>query len=320
MKNIAILTGGDSSEYDISIKSAYTIKKHLSRKLFKGYIICLRENEFSVIDSQNEYIINKDFTLSLKDELITFDAVFMALHGSPAENGLIQPYFDKLKIPYTSCDGFVSSLVFDKYRCNKKLNTFNFRCPESLLYHKGETIDHNTIINKMKLPFFVKPNSAGSSLGISKVKKKSDLFNAINYALKHDQKVIIQKFIDGTEISVGVYNNDNIIEALPITEIITDNEFFDYQAKYEGKAQEITPAQISNELKEEIKKTTINIYKKMGLRGICRIDYIINKDNAFVIEINTIPGFTLESIILKQIEAAGLKLSEVFETCLLTSK
>jgi len=317
MKNIAILTGGDSAEYDISLLSANTILQHLNPELFKGYIIHLKNDTFKALVNKDELAINKaDFTLALGKKLISFNAVFMALHGSPAENGLIQPYFDDLNIPYTSCNGDVSALTFDKYKCNTKLKELGFKCAQSYLYEKGNIIDVEVIIKKIGLPCFVKPNGGGSSYGISKVKQKSDLEKAITLALKHDNKVIIEQFVDGIEISVGVYNNAKTIQPLPITEIVTENEFFDYQAKYEGKSEEITPARIKEKLADGIQQTTVDIYKKMQLNGICRIDYIIMNQVAFVIEINTIPGFSEESIIPKQLKTAHLKLSEVFEICL----
>tara|TARA_B100000780_G_scaffold264090_1_gene218473 strand:- start:69 stop:803 length:735 start_codon:yes stop_codon:yes gene_type:complete len=243
----------------------------------------------------------------------------MALHGSPAENGLIQPYFDNLNIPYTSCNAKISALTFNKYECNKKLKELGFNCAESYLHTKGDKVIEKKIIDIVKLPCFVKPNEAGSSFGISKVKKKEDLKKAINSALNYDNKVLIEQFLDGTEISCGVYNKNNV-QALPITEIVTENEFFDYQAKYEGKSQEITPARISKELTIEIQKLTTDIYKAMKLSGICRIDYIIVNEKPYIIEINTIPGLTEESIIPQQVKSANLKLSVIFESCLVNSK
>ncbi|MEZ7929102.1 MAG: D-alanine--D-alanine ligase [Flavobacteriales bacterium] len=321
MKNIAILTGGDSAEYDISILSANTVLQHLNPELFKGYIIHLKNDKFTVLIKEIKIEVDKsNFTFELENKRISFDAIFMALHGSPAENGLIQPYFDNLNIPYTSCNAKVSALTFNKYECNKKLKELGFNCATSFLYKKENNIVEQEIINRVKLPCFVKPNGAGSSFGISKVKKKEDLTKAINSALQHDNKVLIEQFIDGIEISCGVYSNQNNIQALPITEIVTENEFFDYQAKYEGKSQEITPARISKKLTIEVQKLTTDIYKAMELSGICRIDYIIMNEKPYIIEINTIPGFTEESIIPQQVKSANLKLSVIFESCLVDSK
>ncbi len=321
MKNIAILTGGDSAEYDISILSANTVLQHLNPELFKGYIIHLKDDKFTVLIKEIKIEVDKsNFTFEVENKRISFDAIFMALHGSPAENGLIQPYFDNLNIPYTSCNAKVSALTFNKYECNKKLKELGFNCATSFLYKKENNIDEQEIIDRVKLPCFVKPNGAGSSFGISKVKKKEDLTKAINSALQHDNKVLIEQFIDGIEISCGVYTNQNDILALPITEIVTENEFFDYQAKYEGKSQEITPARISKKLTIEVQKLTTNIYKAMELSGICRIDYIIMNEKPYILEINTIPGFTEESIIPQQVKSANLKLSVIFESCLVDSK
>ena len=321
MKNIAILTGGDSAEYDISLLSANTILQHLNPELFNGYIIHLKNDKFTAHVNKKEIDINRtDFTFELENKLVSFDTVFMALHGTPAENGLIQPYFDNLNIPYTSCNATVSALTFDKYECNKELKELGFNCASSFLYHKGDKIDIKEILKTVGLPCFVKPNGAGSSYGISKVIHKLDLITAINHALEHDKKVLIEQFINGTEISVGVFSNGESIEVLPITEIVSENEFFDYQAKYEGKSEEITPARISKQLTTEVQKTTVDVYKAMQLSGICRIDYIIMSQKAFVIEINTIPGLSEESIIPQQVNAANLKLSAIFETCLLNTK
>jgi D-alanine-D-alanine ligase len=321
MKNIAILTGGDSAEYDISILSANTVLQHLNPELFKGYIIHLKNDKFTVFIKEIKIDVDKsNFTFELENKRISFDAIFMALHGSPAENGLIQPYFDNLNIPYTSSNAKVSALTFNKYECNKKLKELGFNSATSFLYKKENNIVEQEIINRVKLPCFVKPNGAGSSFGISKVKKKEDLKKAINSALQHDNKVLIEQFIDGIEISCGVYTNKNNTQVLPITEIVTENEFFDYQAKYEGKSQEITPARISKKLTIEVQKLTTDIYKAMELSGICRIDYIIMNEKPYIIEINTIPGFTEESIIPQQVKSANLKLSVIFESCLVDSK
>ena len=222
MKNIAILTGGDSAEYDISILSANTVLQHLNSELFKGYIIHLKNDKFTVLINKIKIDIDKsNFTFEVENKRISFDAIFMALHGSPVENGLIQPYFDNLNIPYTSCNAKVSALTFNKYECNKKLKELGFSCASSFLYKKGKNIIEQEIIDRVKLPCFVKPNGAGSSFGISKVKKKEDLAKAINSALQHDNKVLIEQFIDGIEISCGVYTNKDNIQALPITEIVT---------------------------------------------------------------------------------------------------
>ena len=317
MENIAILTGGDSAEYNISLLSANTVLNNLNKSKYKGFIVHLKENTFQVLfEGKWIPISNEDFSFTLKGKKIFFNKVFMALHGPPAENGEIQPYFDNLRIPYTTCNSEVSSLTFDKYKCNKKLSTLGFNCAQSIIHEKGVNIEIDSIIKEVKLPCFVKPNGAGSSYGISKVNKETELVNAIHIASKHDDEVLIESFVDGTEISCGVYFDGTNIIALPSTEIVTENDFFDYEAKYEGKSKEITPARINSLLTLMIKKTSISIYEKMKLEGICRIDYIIQENIPFIIEINTIPGLSEESIIPQQLKTANIRLSEFFDMCL----
>lgn len=321
MKNIAILTGGDSGEYDISLLSANAVLNNLNPKLFNGYIVHFKAGIFNaVIDGQSIPIKKSDFSFIHNKKTIILNQVFMALHGPPAENGKIQPYFDKLKIPYTSCNNTTSSLTFNKYQCNEKLIELGFKCALSLLYKKEDIINIELITKQLGLPCFIKPNKSGSSLGISKVKKKTELKESINNALLYDEEVIIEQFIEGTEVSCGVYFDGNNVIPLPITEIISKNEFFDYEAKYHGKSEEITPARIQQEIYINIQNISTNIYRKMQLRGICRIDYIIMKKEPYIIEINTIPGLSEKSIIPQQIKSAKLKLSEVLDACLLNSK
>ena len=317
MKNIAILTGGDSAEHDISILSAKTVLKNLNKSIYNGYLIHLKEGLFTAVINQKNILLNKeDFSLTINNKKIYFDAVFMALHGSPAEDGLIQPYFDKLNIPYNSCNSKISDLTFNKYQCNKKIKKIGFNCAKSYLHHANKKINIDMIIEKVGIPCFVKPNKSGSSYGISKITKKENLHIGISNGLRYDNNVIIEEFINGTEVSVGVFEDENRIQSLPITEIISYNDFFDYEAKYNGKSKEITPARINSKLTAEIQKTSIKIYQSMDLRGICRIDYIIKEDKPFVIEINTIPGLSEESIIPKQLKCANIKLSDFFELCL----
>ena len=313
MEEIAILTGGDSEEYNISLLSANTVLKHLDNTKYNAKIVHLKNNEYT-IDKQK--INTVDFSYLNDNTKIQFDKIFIALHGPPAENGLIQDYFDSIKLPYTSCNAKISALTFDKFECNNTLRKMGFRCADSIMISSEIRYSENDITEDIGLPCFVKPNGSGSSYGISKVTKKAELSEAINKAFSHDNKVIIESFIKGTEISCGVYCDSNQINALPITEIVTENDFFDYEAKYEGKSQEITPARISNQITLEIQETTIDIYKKMRLSGICRIDFIIQNDKAYVIEINTIPGLTEESIIPKQLKVKNISLSDFFDICL----
>jgi len=313
MKTIAIITGGDSAEYEISLQSAKVVKENLSPEKYTAIIVHFKEANWEAIVNEKRYEINKtDFSFSKDDKKISFDVAFMALHGPPAENGELQIYFDKIGLPYTSCGARESALTFDKNLCNKTLKRIGFLCAESYFYTKGETIKTNEITKKVGLPCFVKPNAAGSSFGISKVVKREDLKDAIEFALEHNNKVLIEQFIDGIEISCGIFTHEEI-EVFPLTEIISHNDFFDFEAKYKGLSNEITPGRISRKETENVQKITKNVYKELGLKGIVRIDYIIMKEIPYLIEVNTIPGLSVESIIPKQAKEAGYKLSELFE-------
>ena len=316
MEKIAILTGGDSAEYNISLLSAKTVLEHLNTTKYKGIIVRLKNGEYTI---DNQKINTSDFSYSKGTAKIKFDKIFIALHGPPAENGLIQDYFDSINLPYSSCNAKISALTFDKFECNSTLTKLGFRCANSVQIYSDKKFSETEIIDKVGLPCFVKPNGAGSSYGISKVTKKAALSKALKDAFLHDHKVIIESFINGTEVSCGVYFDGKQANALPITEIVSENDFFDYEAKYEGKSQEITPARISDSLTSEIQTTTIDIYKKMNLSGICRVDFIIQNDKPYILEINTIPGLSEESIIPKQLKVANISLSEIFDLLLRNS-
>ena len=313
MERIAILTGGDSAEHDISLMSANTILENLNSNKYQAVIVYLINGEYRV---ENQKLNIADFSYIKNNTKINFDKIFIALHGSPAENGLIQDYLDTINIPYTSCNAKVSALTFDKFKCNETLKKLGFKCANSILLSSEKEFSEEKIIQKLGMPCFVKPNESGSSYGVSKITKKHNLLTHSIMAFLYDKQVIIESYIDGTEVSCGVYYDGNDVRALPITEIISENEFFDYEAKYKGKAQEITPARISNKMTARIQKSTIDIYKKMNLSGICRIDFIIQEKEPYIIEINTIPGFSKESIIPQQLKASNIDLEEIFDVCL----
>ena len=313
MENIAILTGGDSSEYDISILSALNVQKNIDKSKYRCVIVHLKNG---IYKSGDAIIDLKDFSYYNSNIKYKIDKVFIALHGPPAENGQIQDYFDSINLPYTSCNAKTSALTFNKFHCNKILQQKGFNCAKSLLITREDNIVEENIIKKIGLPYIVKPNSAGSSHGITVITEKNQLIKAISIAREHSDNVILESFIKGRELSCGIYFDGNKIKTLPITEIITDNLFFDYEAKYEGASKEITPANISIELTEKIQNDSIKIYSKMKLSGICRIDYIIKGKEAYIIEINTIPGLSEKSIIPQQIEAAKISIGEIFNLCL----
>ena len=315
MKNIAIITGGDSDEYKISLKSAETVFKNIDRSKFNPYIIEIKDNIWKLKLNNSYKIIDSSLTAIIDKEEIIFKDVFMALHGPPAENGELQVIFEKQNINFTCCGSKISELTFNKFKCNKVLQELGYSIADSILIN-SKNYKPEEINQQINTPFIVKPNQAGSSNGISLVKNIGMLNDAIQTALKHDNDVIIEEYIDGTEISCGVFKIKDDIILLPITEIISENDFFDYEAKYHNKSKEITPARISKKQKEEVHLITKKIYEQLELRGLCRVDYIIKENQPYIIEINTIPGLSEKSIFPQQLEKAGYNLKEVFTICL----
>ena len=312
-KNIAILRGGDSSEITISIKSADVVYKHIDTEQYTPYLVHIEGDNWSVIKDQNSFPIDRhDFTFSTENEKICFDGVFMAIHGTPGEDGILQAYFDLLNIPYNCCGSFEASITFNKAMCNTLLKQFNIPSAKAIILNKGTEYDLEAIQNEIALPCFVKPNRAGSSFGISKVSKTDQWEEAIKEAFEHDKQVIIEAFIDGTEVTCGLIEKDGELISLPLTEIATENDFFDYEAKYKGKAEEITPARISEDNRRQVQSISENIYCILNLKGMVRMDYIIENKQAFLIEINTIPGLSEESIIPQQAQCYGMSLKELF--------
>lgn len=313
MRNVAIITGGNSAEYKISLESADVVKTNLSKEKYNAIIVHIKGEKWEALIAKERFDIDKrDFSFLIGKEKFYFDVAFMALHGPPAENGELQITLDKIGIPYNSCGAKESEVTFNKFRCNNAVRKLGFTCAESYLYRKEESIKTEEIIQKVGLPCFVKPNSAGSSFGISKVIKNEELENAIYLALEHDNEVLIEQFIEGTEVSCGIFTHKRI-EVLPVTEIVSYNDFFDFQAKYKGLSNEITPARISDLESKKVQDITKTVYQKMGLKGIVRIDFIIMNGTPFLIEINTIPGLSPESIIPKQAKEAKYTLSQLFE-------
>ncbi|UII80537.1 D-alanine--D-alanine ligase [Flagellimonas sp. CMM7] len=313
-KNIAIIMGGYSSEYEISIKSGNVVYQYLDKTAYNPYRIIITTEKWVYLDEDNtEFPVDKsDFSVTLKDKTVHFDCVFNAIHGSPGEDGLLQAYFELLNIPQTSCDHYQAALTFNKRDLLSALKPYGIHCATSFYLNLGDTIDTDAIVDKVGLPCFVKANRAGSSYGISKVHEKGHLDEAITNAFKEDNEIIIESFLDGTEVSVGVVTYKNEVKVLPITEIVTENDFFDYEAKYEGKSQEITPARISKVQEERVRKWAEYIYKALGLKGYTRSEFIFIKDEPYLLEVNTTPGLTEESILPQQANALGISLEELF--------
>jgi D-alanine-D-alanine ligase len=314
MRTIAIAAGGDSSEFDISVKSAVQVSNVLSDK-YLTYIILIKGVNWYWEDPKGRFhnIDKNNFTLVVDDEHIRFDAVFIAIHGTPGENGLLQGYFDMLRIPYTSCDSFCSALTFNKHACKLFLKEYNIPMANSILVRKTEIVNPDSIAKKIGIPCFVKPNDSGSSFGVTKVKKKEDLHAAMENAFRESDEILIEAFMAGREVACGVVKSRSKSLILPVTEIISKNEFFDYEAKYTpGKSDEVTPAKMESSVTEEIQKLSSMVYNLLGCRGIVRVDFIVIKEKPFFLEINTVPGMTEESLIPKQAEAAGIRLEDLY--------
>lgn len=306
--------GGYSSEHRISINSGNVVYKNLDRSKYNPYRVHILQKEwFVVADDDTPYPINRsNFTVTIKGKLIAFDCVFNTIHGTPGENGLLQAYLELLGIPQTTCGFYQAALTFNKRDLISVLKPYGIKTATNYFLNKGEEVNPKEIILKVGLPCFVKANKAGSSFGITKVKNEEDLIPAVKTAFKEDDEIIIESFLDGTEVSVGVVMYEGKVLALPVTEIISENEFFDYEAKYLGKSQEITPARISEEKTLEVQEAAKLIYSKLKMKGFTRSEFIFHNNQAHFIEMNTTPGLSEASILPQQSLAAGISLQDLF--------
>ena len=311
VKNIGIIMGGYSNEYDISIKSGQVVYETL-KDSYNCFRIYIKENKWVLKKNNNSYSINID---NFKIEGFTnlkLDCIFNAIHGTPGEDGKIQKYFKDKNIPITGCNSYQSELTFDKIACLNFLSSKGIKVASSISLLKSEKIDVNEIENKIGFPCFIKASNSGSSFGVFKVYDKKEMVHCINSALEVDNKVLIESFIDGREFSIGVISLKGITKVLPITEIITSNDFFDYEAKYEGEAEEITPANITDELESELRLLSEKIYNLLKLKGFSRSEFIVNDNGIYYLETNTVPGLTSESILPQQARCADISLKELF--------
>ncbi len=315
-KCIALVTGGFSGEAVISYKSAVTIDKNLDREKFEVYKIDINPaGWFYVLADGSKTEINKnDFSLNINGAKINFDAVFIGMHGTPGEDGKLQGYFDTLKIPYTSCDAATSAITFNKRYTVAVAKMGGINVAESVHLFKHTTFNCSDILKKLTLPVFVKPNNGGSSIGMSKVHKAEDLEEAIEKAFKEDDQVLVEQMIQGREFTVGVFKSKGTITVLPITEVMTEKDFFDFEAKYQGKSSEQTPADLDAASANKIREAAQKIYAVLNCRGVVRIDFIYNKemDVPFMLEVNTIPGQTDMSIIPQQVRSLGWDLKDFY--------
>ena len=306
--------GGYSSENQISKKSGKVVFENLNN-VFKCYNIYITNEEWYYIDASNKkFKIDQDNFTILNHPKIRFDCIFNAIHGDPGENGKIQSYFESLNIPITGSDSKQSEITFDKIKCIDFLKNKGVKVAKSFTLNKNDSFDINEIINQVGLPCFVKASNSGSSFGVYKAHKKSDLANSIKKAVKYDDNILIETFIEGREFSVGVVKYNNQIIVLPITEIITSNDFFDYQAKYEGKSEEITPAKLENKLKTKLEEAAKKIYKTLKIKGLSRSEFILKDNEFYFLEINTVPGLSKESILPQQSIQAGIPIDKLFSS------
>lgn len=317
-KKIALIAGGYSGESVISIASAKTIQQNLDDTLYEVYPILIDRTSWTHETQTGEKatVDKNDFSITLSGKKINFDLAFIVIHGSPGEDGRLQGYFDLLGIPYTTCNTLVSALTFNKSFCNNVLRSCNVtHVANSVVLDKKRTFSLGSILESLTLPVFVKPNESGSSLGVSKVTQVSDILPAIENAFAEGDQLLIEEFIEGTELTIGVYQNKGIIYVLPATELVSKNTFFDYEAKYtKGVTDEITPARISPEIKDDLEKTAKAIYEVLHCDGMVRIDFILQKNTQilYFLEVNTVPGQSENSLIPQQIAANGMSLKEFY--------
>ncbi|MBG7612186.1 D-alanine--D-alanine ligase [Polaribacter sp. BAL334] len=317
-KTIAIVMGGFSSEVAISLISGNVVYKHLDTQKYEAFRVhILKEKWVALDDDNNEYPIDKnDFSFLMHGNLIKFDAVFNVIHGNPGENGVLLGYFDLIGMKYTSAPFYQMALTFNKRDTLSVLKQYGIKTAKSVFLNKGDVVNLDEIIEKVGLPCFVKPNNAGSSYGISKVYEKEAILPALEKAYHEDSEILIESFLDGTEVSVGVIQYQNELKVLPITEIVSENDFFDYEAKYLGKSQEITPARISSEVQKRVEEVAKKVYSVLNMSGFSRSEYILVNDEPFFLEMNTVPGMTEESILPQQAAAAGISLKELCDNAI----
>ncbi len=319
MKSIAIVCGGDSGEYEISVKSGNVVLQYLYPEKYKGYLIfiCGKDWYFIADDGTKIPVDKNDFSITVSGTKITFDAVFNAIHGTPGEDGKLLGYFDMMQIPYTSCSMVTSAITFHKDYCKRIVKTYGVKVADSVLLNSAHIPDIEEIIKTIGLPAFVKPNNGGSSVGVSKVKLIDEMLPAIEKAFLEDQEILIERYIAGREIACGVIESKGRMIVFPITEIISKKEFFDYEAKYTpGMSDEITPAEVDEKTDALIKKTGAYLYHRIGCKGFVRFDFILTPTELYFLEVNVVPGITAASILPKQANCMNISLEQLFDMAL----
>lgn len=307
--------GGYSSEFEISILSGQTVLENTDTSQYNPYAIHILKDRWVVVHQGVEYPIDRNtFTAEVAGESISFDVLFNAIHGSPGEDGKLQGYLEMMKLPHTSCDSFESALTFNKAECNRVLKDYGIRCAPSIYLHEGEEVDPALVTRLLNFPVFVKPSRAGSSFGVSRVETVEELDKAIEYARTEDGRVVIEQGVIGTEVGCGVFVRNGVPEVISTTEIVPKKAFFDYEAKYQGASEEITPARVSPDVQSEIESISLNVYRALNLKGIVRIDFIVDgiSNLPYLIEVNTVPGLSPASIVPQQVAHAGFSLKDFF--------
>ena len=320
-KKVGVVCGGFSSEYEISIQSGKTVFSNLDRNLWETYLITIDSSDWTAVDYyNNKYLVSKgDFTLKNRENNLELDVIFNAVHGAPGENGQLAALWELLEIPFSSSDSYNSALTFNKRDCLNVLRAWDVPTAKFFELNQEDPIDLEKILKTVGLPCFVKANRAGSSFGVYKVNSVNELEGFIKKAFKEDHQLLIESDLEGREVSVGVAKFNDTTQVFPLTEIISENDFFDYEAKYEGKSQEITPADLPENWQKTVENLSRLIYNKLGLKGVVRSEYIFVDDIPHLLEINTVPGMTANSIIPQQLDTMGIELSDFFSYLLQTA-
>lgn len=315
-KKVALLTGGYSGEAVVSYESVKTVYAHVDKSKYDVFVIDVRpDGWYYNIDDDHSYTINlNDFSLLVPEGKIIFDVVLMCIHGTPGEDGKLQGYFDMLHIPYTTCSAAVSALTFNKRYTVAVVAFGGVSVAKSIHIFKDSEVSPQSIASQLTLPLFIKPNNGGSSIGMSKVHTVDAIADALEKAFVEDDQVLVEEFIHGREFTIGVYKSGGVIKTLPITEVISKNDFFDYEAKYEGKSEEITPAVVEESIAEQVRNTAKKIYALLNCSGVVRIDFIYNEaaGKPFMLEVNTVPGQSAASLIPQQVAATGMRLQDFY--------
>ncbi|MDR2813579.1 MAG: D-alanine--D-alanine ligase [Prevotellaceae bacterium] len=326
MKNVAVIFGGDSSEFVVSEQSAANVFGWVDTEKYKPYLVKMRHGDWRVLrDGKPDLPIDRnDFSVLIDGVRVKFDMALIVIHGAPGENGVLQSYFDLTGVPYSTCSAFASMLAFNKAACKAYLAGSGVAMAKAMLIRRGDAVSAGEVVEKLGLPIFVKPNNGGSSFGVTKVKSEAALHSALEEAFGEDDEALAEEFIDGVEVTCGMMALNGVETTLPVTEVVSKNEFFDFGAKYNGMSEEITPARLSPEATALIQRTTSQIYRRLGCSGIIRVDYILRGNTPYFLEVNTVPGMTATSFIPQQVRAAGLSmtsvLSEVVEDALARKK